>query len=147
MRKKGLDKQFGAQVVKLPIRHSDEKLKKFKENILKKLTDARRIEKPKALSFNDNGTDDTSKKVDICEESFLFESERVNSSTFELQGSLIQLLEDALIRIENKTYGICRVTDELISDERLFSVPYALCHKEHEEAYRNRKKKLKLTHA
>jgi len=61
----------------------------------------------------------------VLEEGYQVLSKEENSRLAARQSKFIQNLENALVRIENKTYGICRVTGKLISKERLRSVPHA----------------------
>ena len=73
----------------------------------------------------EHGTDDTSPTFKILEEGYQVMSKEENSRLASRQQKFINNLENALLRIENKTYGICRVTGKLISKERLKSVPHA----------------------
>jgi len=109
-------------------RYSDEELQEFKEIILKKL------EKAKAdltmlteayTNKNENDTNDTSPTFKVLEEGNAVMSKEENSKLANRQEKFIASLENALVRIENKTYGICRETGKLISKERLRSVPHA----------------------
>jgi RNA polymerase-binding transcription factor DksA len=74
---------------------------------------------------NDNDTMDTSPTFKVLEEGYQVLSKEENSRLAGRQEKFIQSLENALVRIENKTYGICRETGKLISKERLRSVPHA----------------------
>jgi len=74
---------------------------------------------------NENGTNDTSPVFKVLEEGHNVLSKEENSRMAGRQEKFINNLENALIRIENKTYGICRVTGKLIAKERLRSVPHA----------------------
>ena len=79
-----------------------------------------------AFTNNDeHGTDDTSPTFKVLEEGYQVLSKEENSRLAARQSKFIQNLENALVRIENKTYGICRATGKLISKERLRSVPHA----------------------
>jgi len=73
----------------------------------------------------EHGTDDTSPTFKILEEGYQVMSKEENSRLASRQQKFINNLENALLRIENKTYGICRVTGKLISKDRLKSVPHA----------------------
>lgn len=109
-------------------RYTDEELEEFKEIILKKLEKARADLKilSEALATGDeNGTDDTSPTFKILEEGYNALSKEENGRLASRQQKFIANLENALIRIENKTYGICRVTGNLIPKERLRIVPHA----------------------
>ena len=109
-------------------RFSDEELIEFKEIILKKLEEAREGLKLLTEAYttqNANDTNDTSPSFKILEEGSQVLSKEENSQLAARQQKFIRDLENALIRIENKTYGVCRVTGKLISKERLRSVPHA----------------------
>lgn len=109
-------------------RYSKEELEEFKQIILEKL------EKAKAdlallteayTNHNEHDTNDTSPTFKVLEEGYSVLSKEENSRLAARQQKFITNLENALIRIENGTYGICRVTGKLISKERLRSVPHA----------------------
>lgn len=109
-------------------RYSDEELEEFRELILAKLAKARKDLELLTEAFtnkNDHGTNDTSPTFKILEEGHNVLSKEENSRLAARQHKFITNLENALIRIENKTYGICRVTGNLIPKERLRSVPHA----------------------
>ncbi|MCQ2327107.1 MAG: TraR/DksA C4-type zinc finger protein [Bacteroidales bacterium] len=110
-------------------RYSDEELKEFKALILKKLEVAKaNLEELKAEAFNtnSNGTDDTSPTFKTMEdESLNVQIREENARQAARQQKYIKDLENALQRIDNKTYGICRVTGKLIPKERLRLVPHA----------------------
>ena len=109
-------------------RYSDEDLKEFKEIILEKLDKARKdleLLTEAYTSINENDTNDTSRSFKVMEEGSQVLSKEENSRLAARQIKFIRDLENALIRIENKTYGICRQTGNLISKERLRSVPHA----------------------
>jgi len=74
---------------------------------------------------NANDTNDTSPSFKILEEGSQVLSKEENGQLAARQEKFIRDLENALIRIENKTYGVCRVSGKLISKERLRSVPHA----------------------
>jgi RNA polymerase-binding transcription factor DksA len=109
-------------------RYSDSELKEFKELILKKLAEAQKdyeLLKSTLSHKDDHGTDDTSPTFKLLEDGSDVLSKEETSHLAGRQEKFIQNLQNALIRIENKTYGICRVTGKLISKERLKSVPHA----------------------
>ncbi|MBW3519880.1 MULTISPECIES: TraR/DksA C4-type zinc finger protein [unclassified Flavobacterium] len=110
------------------IRYSDADLTEFKELILKKIEKAQAdLELIKSAYMNDlnNGTDDTSPTFKAFEEGSETMSKEANSQLAIRQEKFIRDLKNALIRIENKTYGICKVTGKLINKERLKLVPHA----------------------
>src|SRR5690606_9674505 len=109
-------------------RYSDEELKEFKELILKKLEEARRdyeLLKQTLANTDNNGTDDTSPSFKMIEDGSETLSREETAQLAGRQEKFIKHLEDALLRIRNKTYGICRITGRLISKERLRLVPHA----------------------
>ncbi len=109
-------------------RYSAEELAEFKEIIENKLVKARNDLKLLTEAYtnnNDHGTNDTSPTFKVLEEGNLVLSKEENSRLAARQQRFVTNLENALIRIENKTYGICRETGKLISKERLRSVPHA----------------------
>lgn len=109
-------------------RYSDEELKEFKTLILQKLEKAQRdydIFKSSINQSGDNDTQDTSPTFKVLEEGAATLSKEEASKLAQRQLKFIQHLQAALIRIENKTYGICRETNKLISKERLRAVPHA----------------------
>ncbi len=109
-------------------RYTDKELQEFKEIILKKLEKAIRDLKMLTdayTNYNEHGTNDTSPTFKVLEEGYQVLSKEENSRLAARQHKFINSLENALIRIENKTYGICRATGKLISKERLRSVPHA----------------------
>ncbi len=109
-------------------RYSDEELQEFRQIILKKLEDARAGLKVLTEAYttqNENDTNDTSPSFKILEEGSQVLSKEENGQLAARQQKFIRDLENALIRIENKSYGICRATGKLISKERLRSVPHA----------------------
>lgn len=109
-------------------RYSDEELLEFKELILKKLELARQDYELLRNSINmsdNNDTLDTSPTFKVLEEGAMVLSKEESSSLAARQLKFIQSLESALVRIQNKTYGICRETGELIAKERLKAVPHA----------------------
>lgn len=109
-------------------RYSDDELQEFKAIILRKLEEAREGLKVLTEAYttqNENDTNDTSPSFKILEEGSQVLSKEENGQLAARQQKFIRDLENALIRIENKTYGVCRVTGKLISKERLRSVPHA----------------------
>lgn len=110
------------------IRFSDADLAEFKELILKKLDKAKNdLDLIRSAYLNDlnNGTDDTSPTFKAFEEGSETMSKEANSQLAIRQEKFIRDLKNALVRIENKTYGICKVTGKLINKERLKLVPHA----------------------
>lgn len=109
-------------------RYSDKELAEFKEIIEKKIEQAESDLKSIRESFInnlDNGTDDTSPTFKAFEEGSETMSKEQNAQLAARQEKFLRDLNNALIRIENKTYGICRVTGKLIAKERLKLVPHA----------------------
>lgn len=110
------------------IRFSDADLAEFKGLILGKLDKAKiDLDLIKSAYMNDlnNGTDDTSPTFKAFEEGSETMSKEANSQLAIRQEKFIRDLRNALVRIENKTYGVCRVTGKLINKERLRIVPHA----------------------
>ena len=109
-------------------RYSDADLAEFKELITNKIKKAQYdLELIKSAYMNDlnNGTDDTSPTFKAFEEGSETMSKEANSQLAIRQEKFIRDLKNALIRIENKTYGICKVMGTLINKERLKVVPHA----------------------
>jgi len=109
-------------------RYSDEELAEFKALILEKLEASRnefRYYQEQIMTANANGTDDTSSGYVTLEEGSVTMDKEHYSQLASRQRKFIDHLENALIRIENKTYGICRETGKLIPKERLRLVPHA----------------------
>lgn len=109
-------------------RYSDEELQEFKELILEKLEKAKRdydLLKQALNNSDGNDTTDTSPTFKALEEGASVLSKEEVGRLAQRQLKFIQHLEAALIRIENKTYGICRETGKLIPKERLRAVPHA----------------------
>jgi DnaK suppressor protein len=108
-------------------RYSDTELKEFKDLLLDKLRMAREELNALATSLsspNVNGTDDTAGTYKTLEDgSATLEKEQINQLAAR-QKKFIDQLEAALVRIENKTYGVCRETGKLIPKERLRAVPH-----------------------
>ena len=115
-------------MVEEQIRFSDADLAEFKALIQAKLEKAKGdLELIKSAYMNDlnNGTDDTSPTFKAFEEGSETMSKEANSQLAIRQEKFIRDLKNALVRIENKTYGLCKVSGKLISKERLKIVPHA----------------------
>ena len=112
----------------LVVRYSDKDLESFKKIIEEKIVKAQRdLELIRSAYMNDgnNGTEDTSPTFKAFEEGSQTMSKEANTQLAIRQEKFIRDLKNALIRIENKTYGICRITGKLISKKRLKLVPHA----------------------
>ena len=110
------------------VRYSDSDLAEFKEIILAKIARAERDLELLNSSYKNgesNGTDDTSPTFKAFEEGSETMSKEANVQLAIRQEKFIRDLKNALLRIENKTYGVCRVTGKLIQKERLKLVPHA----------------------
>ena len=115
-------------MAELKTRYSDDDLHEFKEIILQKIARAEEdleLLKSSYMNGSNNGTDDTSPQFKSFEEGSETMSKEANVQLAIRQEKFIRDLKNALIRIENKTYGICRVTGKLIQKERLKLVPHA----------------------
>ena len=112
-------------------RYTDEELEEFKSIIFRKIESARsdyELLKNTISHEASNDTQDTSPTFKVLEEGAATLSKEEAGKFAQRQLKFIQHLEAALIRIENKTYGICRETGKLISKDRLRAVPHAtLC--------------------
>lgn len=109
-------------------RYSDEELVEFKELILEKLALATRDYDSMMgdlMNRNSNGVDDTSPTYKVLDEGANTQSKEELMTLAARQQKFIQGLQGALVRVENKTYGICRETGKLIPKERLRVVPHA----------------------
>ena len=109
-------------------RYTDEELEEFREIIMEKLEKARNDLKLLTESYtisNEHDTMDTSPTFKVLEEGYQVFSKEENSKFAARQEKFIKSLENALVRIENKTYGICRATGKLIPKDRLRIVPHA----------------------
>ena len=109
-------------------RYSDEELLEFKALILDKIALAKRdYDQMMDVLMNRNGNDvnDTSPTYKILEEGSMTQTKEELTTMAARQQKFIQGLQAALVRIENKTYGVCRVTGKLIPKERLRAVPHA----------------------
>ena len=112
----------------LVVRYSDKDLESFRIIIEEKISKAQRdLELIRSAYMNDgnNGTEDTAPTFKAFEEGSQTMSKEANTQLAIRQEKFIRDLNNALIRIENNTYGICRVTGKLISKERLELVPHA----------------------
>jgi RNA polymerase-binding transcription factor DksA len=109
-------------------RYSDEELQEFKEIILNKLDKAKKdyeLLKSAITQSESNDIQDTSPTFKVLEEGAATLSKEESGRLAQRQKKFIDHLHAALIRIENKTYGICRESGKLISKERLRAVPHA----------------------
>ena len=109
-------------------RYTDEELQEFKTVILQKLEKAQRdyeLLKANVMNSDGNDTADTSPTIKVLEEGASTLGKEEAGQLAQRQMKFIQHLQAALVRIENKTYGICRQTGKLIPKERLLAVPHA----------------------
>ena len=113
------------------VRYSDEDLHEFKTLILEKLEVAKedyKLLRNTVIQENEHGTSDTSPTFKVLEEGASVLSKEESGRLAMRQQKFIQHLQYALIRVENKSYGVCRDTGKLISKARLKAVPHAtLC--------------------
>lgn len=110
------------------VRYSDKDLKEFKVLIEAKLVEAQLdldLLRGQLDHSDDHGTDDTGRSFNMMEDGSETMSREEMAQLAVRQDKFIQNLKNALIRIENKTYGICRVTGKLIQKQRLMLVPHA----------------------
>ncbi len=110
------------------LRFSDEELNEFRILITEKIKKAEAdllVLKENFANDRNNGTDDTSPTFKAFEEGWDTMIKEANSQLAARQEKFIRDLKNALLRVQNKTYGICRVTGKLISKERLRLVPHA----------------------
>jgi|TARA_Y100001949_G_C15987842_1_gene331443 RNA polymerase-binding transcription factor DksA len=108
--------------------YTDKELERFKNIIIKKIDKAKQdldLLKSAYMNDSDNGTDDTSPTFKAFEEGSETMSKEANTQLALRQEKFIRDLKNALIRIENKTYGVCRITGKLIKKNRLLVVPHA----------------------
>tara|TARA_B100001175_G_C19366684_1_gene569769 strand:+ start:507 stop:884 length:378 start_codon:yes stop_codon:yes gene_type:complete len=109
-------------------RYSDKELEKFKklieEKIIKANTDLNLL-KSSYMNDGNNGTEDTSPTFKAFEEGSKTMSKEANTQLALRQEKFVRDLKNALVRISNKTYGVCRVTGKLINKKRLILVPHA----------------------
>ena len=109
-------------------RYSDAELEEFKQIILEKLAVAQKDYSQMMASLSgadSNGTDDTSPTYKVVEDDAYALTKDETIRLASRQQKFIQSLQAALVRIQNKTYGICRETGKLIPAERLCAVPHA----------------------
>lgn len=109
-------------------RYSDAELEEFKAIINEKLAKARSdydLLKANITHSDGNDTQDTSPTFKVLEEGAAVLSKEESGRLAQRQQKFIQHLQAALVRIENKTYGVCRITGKLIPKERLKAVPHA----------------------
>lgn len=109
-------------------RYSDEDLAEFKKLILEKIEKAKKqleLYEDAYRNGSSNDTEDTAPTFKSFDDGSSTLSKEANSQLAIRQGKFIRDLQNALIRIENKTYGICRATGKLIRKERLILVPHA----------------------
>ncbi|ALU75734.1 TraR/DksA C4-type zinc finger protein [Tenacibaculum finnmarkense] len=110
------------------VRYSDNDLQEFKEIISKKIKHAEEdllLIQSSYKNGSDNGTEDTSPTFRSFEEGSDTMAKEANMQLAIRQEKFLRDLKNALIRIQNKTYGVCRVTGKLIQKERLKLVPHA----------------------
>jgi DnaK suppressor protein len=110
------------------IRYSDVELDEFRAIIAEKIEKADQdlaVLKENFANDRNNGTDDTSPTFKAFEEGSDIMSKEANSQLAARQEKFLRDLRNAMNRIENKTFGICRVTNKLINKERLRLVPHA----------------------
>lgn len=110
------------------VRYSDKDLKEFREIIEAKLVEAKEdleLLKGQLDHSSDHGTDDTGRSFNMMEDGSETMSREEIAQLAARQEKFIINLQNALVRIENKTYGICRVTGKLINKNRLKLVPHA----------------------
>ena len=115
-------------IIMATVRYSDSDLEEFKALILDKLREAKEDLSllRGSLSHSDNhGTDDTGRTFNMMEDGSDTLSREEVAQLASRQEKFVGSLQNALVRIENKTYGICRVTGKLIRKERLKLVPHA----------------------
>ena len=113
---------------KSKIRYNDKELNEFKlliEDKIKKANSDLGLLKSSYMNDGNNGTDDTAPTFKAFEEGSETMSKEANTQLALRQEKFIRDLKNALIRIENKTYGVCRVTGKLINKKRLHLVPHA----------------------
>ena len=110
------------------VSYTEKELEEFKELINQKIESAEEDLSLLVAAYSnasDNGTDDTSPTFKAFEEGSQTMSKEANTALAIRQEKFIRDLKSALIRIENKTYGVCRVTGKLINKKRLELVPHA----------------------
>ncbi|MCH8535710.1 MAG: TraR/DksA C4-type zinc finger protein [Flavobacteriaceae bacterium] len=110
------------------VRYSDEELEEFRALIEEKIVKAEKqldLYQEAFKNGSSNDTEDTAPTFKSFDDGSNTLSKEANSALAIRQGKFIRDLKNALIRIENKTYGVCRVTGKLINKERLKLVPHA----------------------
>ena len=110
------------------VRYGDADLAEFKQIILKKLEQAKadyELLRANITHSADNDTQDTSPTFKVLEEGATTLSKEETGRLAAHQMKFIRILEMAFVRVENKTYGICKTTGKLIPKERLMRVPHA----------------------
>ena len=130
---------LNSMIMSKKTRYSDEELQEFKALILEKIEKAQsEYENLRATvtNANDNDTEDTSPTFKNMEEGASTLSKETAGRMAQRQMKFIQNLQAALVRIENKTYGVCRETGKLIPKERLRAVPHATLSIEAKESRR-----------
>ena len=123
---KKVAKVSGKKIVKT--RYNENELDEFKDLINKKLSDARKELKyyqDSIMHYNEHSTDDTISTFKSFEDSALHQEKEYLHQMADRQRMYIDNLDKALVRIENQTYGICRVSGKLIDKDRLLAVPHA----------------------
>ena len=120
------------------VRYSDEELQEFKELILEKLAQA---EENYKMLVGYMMADDTNPTFKVLEEGANTLNKESAGKNAQRQMDFINKLRAALVRIENKTYGICRVTGKLIPKGRLMAVPHATTSIEGKEIEQQRKRR------
>ena len=119
-------------------RYSDEELQEFKTLILEKIEMARKTYEQLMEKIK---TDESKNSFNMLEEGAATLEQEEASQRAARQQDFIKKLQAALVRIENKTYGVCRVTGKLIPKGRLMAVPHATLSVEGKEIEQERKKK------
>ena len=119
-------------------RYSDEELQEFKELILEKMATAQQnYDELRGRIM----TDESSPTFKVLEEGASTLQKEQASQSAQRQMEFIKNLQGALVRIENKTYGVCRVTGKLIPKERLMAVPHTTLSVEGKEIEQQQKKR------
>ena len=119
------------------VRYSDDELQEFKEVILAKIEQAQKnYERLK----NSIMVDESNPTFKMMEEGASTLQKEISSQQAERQLDFIRKLQGALVRIENKTYGVCRITGKLIPKERLLAVPHTTLSLEGKEIEAQRRK-------
>ncbi len=120
------------------VRYSDAELQEFKELILSKLKQAQ--ENYEQLK-DDIMVDESNPTFKMMEEGASTQQKEISSQQVQRQLEFIRKLQGALVRIENKTYGVCRITGKLIPKERLLAVPHTTLSIEGKEIEARNKKR------